>query len=592
MAELSRAIARLMEERKRDQPPQAAPAPRPAEPEPIEPVVDQTRERVAPGERALAEAFVRQFATAPGAEALEDAELSALAMVAFRFVSDRSAEEPRLRVFDADLAHEGWSSAGTVIQVAMRERPFIVSTIQLCLAELDCQVRRILAPVFSIERDPRRVVLAIGPPGPIGAKEILVHIEIERGPEPQVLTTMLSRRLSDLILATEDYGPMRTALDSAVEQLRARTLTAPWREEAEETAAFLEWLGQDNFVFLGYREYKLEGQGADRTAAVRRGSGLGILQAEDQSSFATPARLPDGLRRRINEPPLLMITKTNAESPVHRRGYMDYLGLKEIDEAGVVAGERRWIGLFSTAGLAALPSATPLLRQKLARVLTAEGLAADSDEAATVTRLFDRLPKVDLMALAAEELRSEIRAIRTAGRSGDVQVSYRADAIERGVLALITMPRPRFSHGLYGATEQRVVRATNATAVLDRTLVDVEGEPVRMHFYLNAPPELVLSVPARELEAPVLSVLRTWEDRLREQLGKQHDRHRAGELADRYLPNLPAEYRRDVEVEDVVRDIQMLEELRSDRHPHADVLAEETSSRQGWVKIYCLSQQL
>ena len=40
-------------------------------------------------------------------------------------------------------------------------------------------------------------------------------------------------------------------------------------DEVDETVAFLEWLQRDNFIFLGYREYRI----ADETVAVVPGSG-------------------------------------------------------------------------------------------------------------------------------------------------------------------------------------------------------------------------------------------------------------------------------------------------------------------------------
>ncbi len=581
-----------MEERSRER--QPLPVEVIPEPEPVQQAVDETRNRVAPGERSLAEAFVRQFAAAPGADAIEEKELTALAMAAFRFLTDRNPEEPRIRVFQPDIAHEGWSASGTAIQIALRYRPFVENTVRLCLEEMECNVQRLFVATFAVERDPRRIVLAIGPPGPIGSKEMLLHVEIDRMPEPQVLASLIARRLSDLILATDDYQPMQARLEAAVDDLRARNLAPPWKQEAEEAAAFLAWLGDHHFIFLGYREYQFDGQGPDRTASVKRGSGLGILQSEDQSGFATPTRLTDVQRRRIIEPPLLMITKTNGESTVQRRAHMDYIGVKEIDNSGVVVGERRWLGLFTAAALATDPTSIPLLNSKLERVLALEGVPRDSDGAAAITRSFKSLPKSDALSMSAGELRSELRAIRAAGRGGDVQVSYRPDYLERGTFALVTLPPERFAPGLFASTEQRLLRTTGASSVFDRNLITIEGEPVRMHFYLNVPPEMVRTVPQRDLEAPVLSGLRTWEDRLRDELGRQYDKHQAADLVERYLGVFPADYQRDVDVREVVRDIQFLEELRGDRLPRADVAAEADSGagRYGTVKVYCQDQQL
>src|SRR5581483_3966485 len=119
------------------------------------------------------------------------------------------------------------------------------------------------------------------------------------------------------------------------------------REEVAETDAFLEWLKQDNFVFLGYREYRFGGEGEEAWAEVVEGSGLGILSDTRTSTFATRvpiSSLRPGLRERVLGGPLLVVSKTNRESTVHRRVKMDYLGIKQVDASGRIVGELRMIG--------------------------------------------------------------------------------------------------------------------------------------------------------------------------------------------------------------------------------------------------------
>ncbi len=59
-------------------------------------------------------------------------------------------------------------------------------------------------------------------------------------------------------------------------------------EEIYETTSFLRWLLDGNFVFLGYREYRISGSGPERALSVVPGSGLGILGDHNESAFATP----------------------------------------------------------------------------------------------------------------------------------------------------------------------------------------------------------------------------------------------------------------------------------------------------------------
>src|SRR5690606_6008867 len=101
---------------------------------------------------------------------------------------------------------------------------------------------------------------------------------------------------------------------------------------------------------------------------VQRGSGLGILRDETSSTWARPVPLstiPDDLRRRVMEGPGLVISKTNAESTVHRQARMDYVGLKMLDDDERVIGERRFLGLFTSRAYASDADAIPILRDKL-----------------------------------------------------------------------------------------------------------------------------------------------------------------------------------------------------------------------------------
>ena len=88
-------------------------------------------------------------------------------------------------------------------------------------------------------------------------------------------------------------------------------------EEVDETVAFLEWLLHDNFIFLGYREYRFR----DDAISVVPDSGLGILADAAGSTYAKPVpvdSLPPGVRERALEGDLLIVSKTNRLSRVHR----------------------------------------------------------------------------------------------------------------------------------------------------------------------------------------------------------------------------------------------------------------------------------
>ena len=119
MAKFARTIAELVEAGRTK--PTDAPA--------LRTVIERIRELMTPTERSAAEIFARQLYGKGADEYLSEETEQTWAMLAaraFRFVAEAQREEPRVRVFNPELSHDGWESPDTVIETNMRDRPFIV----------------------------------------------------------------------------------------------------------------------------------------------------------------------------------------------------------------------------------------------------------------------------------------------------------------------------------------------------------------------------------------------------------------------------------------------------------------------------------
>ena len=102
----------------------------------------------------------------------------------------------------------------------------------------------------------------------------------------------------------------------------------------DESVAFLEWLLEDNFVFLGYREYELMDTDEGRALQAVPASGLGILTESAMSKRVRPtllSSLPPQLATRYESGDLLVVSKSNRLSTVHRRAH----GLRRGSHRGV-----------------------------------------------------------------------------------------------------------------------------------------------------------------------------------------------------------------------------------------------------------------
>ena len=293
------------------------------------------------------------------------------------------------------------------------------------------------------------------------------------------------------------------------------------------------------------------------------GSGLGILADEASSAYARPrslADLPDEVRERALEGDLLIVSKTNRLSPVHRRTRMDYVGVRKIGPDGRVTGEARMLGLFTSKAYAEPASQTPLLNRKLRQILRHEDLIEGSHDYKTAVALFDSFPKDELFSARTDDLRRAVVALLSL--EGDrVRLLGRRSPDGRAVSLIAALPADRYDPELVGKLEALLCRRFGAGSVETHTVLG-ESEQVRIHVTVHGP-EGVPDVPLAELERELVALTRTWEDQLREQLVAAEGPARGAELAARWGPRFPEYYRASQSPELAVADVRSLRPARA-----------------------------
>ena len=107
-------------------------------------------------------------------------------------------------------------------------------------------------------------------------------------------------------------------------------------EARKECVNFLKWVGDDHFMFIGARTYDIVQKGNVDTLKVVDGTGLGLLREDAKTVLSRPIASATG-ETRFNPNAPLIVTKANTRSPMHRSGYMDYIGVLRFDENGKVS---------------------------------------------------------------------------------------------------------------------------------------------------------------------------------------------------------------------------------------------------------------
>ncbi|MBW3534153.1 MAG: NAD-glutamate dehydrogenase, partial [Gemmatimonadetes bacterium] len=440
------------------------------------PIVDavcrQLERQVDPAEADRVVAFAEIFFSKAPPDLLHERSTDALghmALGAFRFLERSAHDRVDVEVLNPDVDNEGWYAPVTVIRTDVSERPFIVDTIREYLHSQELAIEHYVYPVLSVERGPDGRVLAVRPSREGARRESLVHCEVARVTDPETLESLrteVAKRLQDVVRATDDFHPMVDAANRVVAELAETARDVPAKKrELEEIQAFLRWLRDGAFVFLGYRAYDIVDIDGRRHIVVEPGSGLGILRNEAESSYADPVamdNLEPGLRELVEGGPALIISKSNAAATVHRSARMDYIGVKKLDAEGRVVGEHRFMGLFTSRAYAEEAEKIPILREKLEQILEAAGVAAGSHDFKEINTIFNSMPKEELFLTSAEEIGADVRTVLTTYHTNDVRVTLREDPLHRGVSAMVILPKDRFSGEVRRSIELALVDAVVA----------------------------------------------------------------------------------------------------------------------------------
>ena len=357
--------------------------------------------------------FLRAYFANVDAKDLADRDPEELAGAAFSHLEFalRRRRTALVRVFNPTLREHGFVSPHTIIDVVNDDMPFLVDSINLALTERALTLHFLAHPIFAVSRAVTGTLRALhrrAEPS-AGAKQRLEsfqHLEVDRIVDPAALKSLgaeIERSMRDVRVACADWGPMQTAARSAAADLSA--LSARFDPtELSETCALLEWMENRHFTFLGYREYRLRGRKGREVLEPIKATGLGILRPRHKPPENTNRTLPADIRRESRSRSLSLVTKSNLLSTVHRSGYLDYVGIKNFDAKGVLIGERRFLGLWTSAAYNSNPRDIPMLRQKVAQVAQHFSLAPDSHDGKALQHILETFPRDELFQASVAEL--------------------------------------------------------------------------------------------------------------------------------------------------------------------------------------------
>ena len=535
----------------------------------IEGVVALVREKL-PEELAprVGEFVRRYYAGVAPDDLLQRSVLDAYgaALAHWYLAQQRPAGEAKVRVYTPELEEHGWQSSHTVVEIVNDDMPFLVDSVGGEASRHGLGIHLVVHPVILARRDDEGHLLEVLPPGEEtdeALRESLIHLEVDRQTEPAVLDELrddLCRVLADVRAAVEHWPRMLERVREIVADLDENPPPVD-AEEVTEAKALLQWIHDDNFTFLGYREYELvSGDGDDVLKAVP-GTGLGILRETEAKPVSRSfAKLPPEVRRLARAPTLLTLTKANSRSTVHRRAYLDYVGVKQFDAAGEVWRERRFLGLYTSIAYRARPGEIPILRRKVETVLERAGFRRGSHDYKNLVDVLETYPRDELFQITVDELFEVAMGILHLGERQRVRLFVRRDAYGRFASCLVFVPRERYTTETRLRMQEILQQALHGVSA-DFSVRFTEGPLARVHFVVRTEPGAFPRYDVADLERRLVEVTRSWTDDLNEALVEELGEERGIALFREYGDAFPAAYRADVPARMAVPDAERMEGL-------------------------------
>ncbi|WP_273756253.1 NAD-glutamate dehydrogenase [Bartonella sp. MM73XJBT] len=388
----------------------------------------------------------------------------------------------------------------TVITLVNDNKPFLLDSILNVFNQHKNHIYLIAHPVLDCASGQRISLMQI-------------HIESLNDQQVQKLKDELALVLEQVNAAVQDWQPM---LEEVRKHIHAYQTSLPsyYTQEGEKAIEFLNWLMDDNFIFLGMRTYNFIKDQEPTKSFTARGIELGIL---------TDASIRIIGDARVEEPPqeilsfmesdnLFIVTKANSRSKIHRFVWLDYIGLKIFDENNKLCGELRIVGLFTSSAYTRSILQIPFLKEKAKTIIQRLGHNRADYSGKALISVLETYPRDEMFRSDIDTLTENAKLIMQLDERPRLRVLAHSDPFGRFVSILVYVPRDQYSSNVREKIGEHFVELYKGDFFESYPLF-LESTLTRVYYVIhrqvreNAP-----LIERTALEQHVRSIAHSWEE--------------------------------------------------------------------------------
>ncbi|WP_349968158.1 NAD-glutamate dehydrogenase [Wolbachia endosymbiont of Armadillidium arcangelii] len=478
---------------------------------------------------------------------VNDKFLLYIAEDAYNFILKKEKEGSKLAVNNVnDIS--GIEGNFTIIKITNDDIPFLVDSIIATIKSHDLTICYYSNSIINVQRKDSLIDKIYLLEEGNGIKESVVYVII-KGISDSFVDTLkesLQKTLKAVNCAVKDWHLMLQKLDEVLEQPESNAVNRD----------FLAWLKNNNFVFLGYQEYIAN---KDEKLVPSDEKNLGLMRASEEYQ--------DSLifSENLNS---LYILRSDLISIVHRRTYMNCIGVKEFNDQGDMIRERHFFGLFTSVAEVQDIQTIPIIKNKVKTIEKKAGFVPGGHNNKALISILQTFSCDELFQSNEDELFEICTSIMSLAIRPRVKLFLRKAG--NFISCIVLIPMRYASARLMFKIRDILKDETNAESsdIYNNHIIN-EYDLMKLHVVLRTKSASVFDDEVLRIENKLRNITEKWEDRFIDNLYNTFST--VEDVFIRYCKAFPISYQENFEPHDAYYDMKKLEIVRKKKVSEVDL---------------------
>ena len=475
-------------------------------------------------------------------------------------LSDVNLSDISVRIFNPTLSQDGWQSTHTVVEIVTPDNPFLVDSVKMALTRLDMTSHFMLHGPHCFTRENGEIISICSNDSTM--QQTLFHFEVDHLSDPteiKTLQTELFLVLEDIRRVVNEWKPMSEKLTEVIVELESNP-SPIGKDQVNESIQFLAWLQDHNFTLMGYKNFDLVAIEGDYELTPTAETGLGLFSLDSRIHVTKLSDMPSSARAAAKKSDLLILTKSNTKSRIHRPAYTDYIGIKRLNKEGKVIGEHRFTGLYTSTAYNQSVSNIPLLSNKVERILEASHYIKGSHSYKALNNILETYPRDELFQATEEEMLEVGTGVVKMQDRDLLRLFVRRDPFGRFFSCMVYVTKERYNTELRRQTQRILKSYFGSDQEVEFTTFFSESALARTHYIVRVDNNNG-DINVKDIENNLMEAASTWDDRLCDVIVANLGESKGTAIAKQYQRAFPRSYKEATLPGSAVADIERLENL-------------------------------